>query len=167
MTKIPPTYPEKFMPTNKGIFTLTFSLIMFGALSFILVFSTKVNGDLFDLIVIYCIALFFLLFFFASLYYILTIKIVYINQFKGLTIRYPLIFRKLEINLNDLEKTREQPFLIKHKGDFTTKADIIYSGKRLTISLDNNRNIELNSFMTKDFYTLKDFIIRQKLTMRR
>lgn len=155
------------MPTIKGIFMLTFSAIIFGGLAGIIVFSTKTNYDLFEIIVMYGFAIVFSMFFFISIYYILTIKIVYINPFIGLTIRYPLIFRKLEIAFKDLSNTSEQLLLIKNKEDYEPKADIVYSGKRLIIFLDNNRNIEINSFMTDDFYTLKDYIVTQNIPLRR
>lgn len=146
------------MPTIKGILTLTLSSIMFGALAGRLIFSTKIIEGLSDIIIIYGIAFFFLLLFFGCVYYLMTIKIVYINKFNGLTIQYPLIFKKVDIDFKKLKNISEQPFLIKHKGDFETKADIIYSGKRVTFLLENNKNIELNSFMTEDFYKLKNYI---------
>lgn len=51
------------MPTIKGIFILTFSAIIFGGLAGIIVFSTKTNYDLFEIIVMYGFAIVFSMFF--------------------------------------------------------------------------------------------------------
>ena len=163
MKKTPKIYPTKYLPTIRGIVSMLIVTILTGVITGQFLFSTIITNGVLDIFIIYGIISFFLFIFVLGCFYLFTIKIIYINN-DFLTIRYPLIFKTLNINLTEICDKYEQPFIIKDSSNaFNTYT--VYEGKRIILIYDTNKKLEIDSYTTENYFTLKEYIL--KLTKSR
>lgn len=156
MAKEAEIHTVKFAPRAIGILTLAFCTALFGGLCAATLFSAPASKGLTGFIA-YGIVLFFFFAFIASIYYLFTVKSIYIHK-NSLTIQYPFIFRKKEIPFSDIHGQDVLPFIVKYSRHEAADSSPIHSGQRIWLWYGNHKKVELNSFMIKNFDVLKEHL---------
>ncbi|MFP5040952.1 hypothetical protein [Parasediminibacterium sp. JCM 36343] len=154
--------PYIFRPTIRGIIILIAGILLFGTLSYSLYTTRKEITGVASFIIFYSIELFFILCFAMCNFYVFKIKTIILDK-DGLQIKYPLLMSKIEIPFTKINKINASPQIIKT----STRSGIItvYEGTRILLQLDNNNEIDIDSYQTQDFDILCDMLKKYKIAI--
>ena len=153
---------NRYGPTARFFIISILGTILFSVMSYNLLTtrhtdSTFLIGEIFSWIII----LFFLGVAMGAFYYILTFKIVYLDDF-GITIKYPILFRIVKIKYEEIRNKNVTPQVIKYSARGSGGPQVAFEGDRIEFEYGNNKTIEINSFSQSGFDELCEILIKKK-----
>lgn len=142
-------------PSIKAIFVGSSGTLFFGWLAYLIYSSKWVVADGTDdktgMIIMSAMLWIFIVFTVLCLFKLLSIKTVILTNTK-LIIKWPFLFLKKKIPLDDLRRITESPLKIEPTIESITYK--LYQGKNCLLEFYERRSIKINSFEMADYYLL-------------
>ena len=139
---------------NPSLLQIGFSIMGFlfpSSIIFLICGSEWITNNDTETNLIWIIVFLFAFFAFGSLYMLFSSKRVTLTN-TILTISYPLIFYKRNIDFEDVYKVRESKYSVQGSRDFSTFD--IYSGNKIIIELYNSKKIVITSMEITNYTIL-------------
>jgi len=139
---------------NPSLLQIGFSIMGFlfpSSIIFLICSSEWITNNDTETNLIWIIVFLFAFFAFGSLYMLFSSKRVTLTN-TILTISYPLIFYKRNIDFEDVYKVRESKYSVQGSRDFSTFD--IYSGNKIIIELYNSKKIIITSLEITNYTIL-------------
>ena len=126
-------------------------ILFFSSIAFYIYNSEWILDDNSDKILIWILLSLFIFFALGSLYMLLNSKKVILTG-ETLTISYPLLFYKKNIDFDNVNKVREDNYKVKSSHNFSTIE--VYNGKKTIVELFDSKKIVISSFEVTNYKNL-------------